>query len=63
MSKGLYYVKGGFIVVKAGAYGLLGIAATGVGTVFNIIKEGCLIGLDHCKKQMDDLNNDVVNGR
>ena len=55
MNKGLYYVKGGFIVAKGLVYGTVGLTATLVVMAGRCIEDVCTAGLNRCTEQMDDL--------
>lgn len=56
MNKGLYYVKGGFIVAKGLVYGTVGLTASLVAMGAKIIEDVSTAGLNRCTEQMDDLN-------
>ena len=55
MNKGLYYVKGGFIVAKGLVYGTVGLTAGLVAMGAKFIEDVCTAGLNRCTEQMDDL--------
>lgn len=60
MNKGLYYVKGGFIVAKGLVYGTVSLTAALVAMGAKIIEDVSDAGLNRCREQMDDLNRKVA---